>query len=83
MRKAEEHETKALIRRFNRFSVTKDASRLFVKIMTDLASRQIGLPDALIAAIGKANGLEVFTLNVDDFKRVKGLKLYKPKRRFH
>ncbi|MCY7351080.1 MAG: PIN domain-containing protein [Cytophagaceae bacterium] len=81
MRKSEERETKELIRRFNRFSFTKDASRLFIEIMSDLASRQIGLPDALIAAIAKANGLDVFTLNIDDFKRVDGLKLYKPKRK--
>ncbi|CCH52751.1 hypothetical protein BN8_01773 [Fibrisoma limi BUZ 3] len=81
MRKSEERDTKELIRRFNRFAFTKDASRLFIEIMANLYSRQIGVPDALIAAIARANSLEVFTPNIDDFKRVDGLKLYKPSRK--
>ena len=82
MRKNEESKTKELMRQFAKYHFTKDASRIFLEIMSDLYGRQIGLPDALIASIAKTNSLEVFTLNVDDFKRVEGLRLYKPKRTF-
>lgn len=78
MRKGEEKFTKNLIRQFNRYSFTKDASKIFVQIMSDLSSRQIGISDALIAAIAKANNLTVFTLNTSDFKLVEGIKIYKP-----
>lgn len=80
MRKREEQQTQELIRRFKRYHFTKDASKIFVEIMSDLSSRQIGLPDALIAAIAKANSLPVFTLNLSDFKQVEKLNLYKPSR---
>ena len=78
MRKSEEQPTQELIKRFKRYHFTKDASKIFVEIMSDLSSRQIGLPDALISAIAKANSLTVFTLNLSDFKRVEKLNLYKP-----
>lgn len=78
MRKGEEKQTKTLIRQFNRYNITKDASKIFVQIISDLASRQIGIPDALIAAIAKANSLEVLTLNLSDFALVEGLKIYRP-----
>lgn len=61
MWKGEEKQTKKLIQQFNRYNITKDASKIFVQIMSDLASRQIGVPDALIAAIAKANSLELLT----------------------
>jgi tRNA(fMet)-specific endonuclease VapC len=82
MRKREEQQTRELISRFKRFHLTKDVSKIFVEIMSDLSSRQIGLPDALIAAIAKANSLTVFTLNLSDFKQVEKLTLYKPSRKF-
>lgn len=82
MRKKEEAQTRELIRRFKRFHFTKDASKIFVEIMSDLSSRQIGLPDALISSIAKVNSLKLFTLNISDFKQVDGLDLYKPNRRF-
>lgn len=78
MRKGEEKLTKTLIRQFNRYNITKDASKIFVQIMSDLSSRQIGIPDALIAAIAKANSLEILTLNLSDFTLVEGLKIYRP-----
>lgn len=78
MRKNEGNLTKTLIRLFNRYNITKDASKIFVQIMSDLSSRQIGIPDALIAAIAKANSLEVLTLNLSDFTLVEGLKIYRP-----
>ena len=78
MRKGEEKQTKTLIRQFNRYNITKDASKIFIQIMSDLSSRQIGIPDALIAAIAKANSLEVLTLNLSDFTLVEGLKIYRP-----
>jgi tRNA(fMet)-specific endonuclease VapC len=51
MKSSEEKFTKNLIRQFNRYSFTKDASKIFVQIMADLSSRKVGVPDALIAAI--------------------------------
>lgn len=43
MKKGEEKFTKNLIRQFNRYSFTKDASKIFIQIMSDLSSRQIKL----------------------------------------
>lgn len=79
MRKGEEKQTKEFIRKFNRYYLTKDASKIFIEIMSDLSSRKIGLPDAMIAAVAKANSLTVFTLNLKDFRQVEGIKLHKPK----
>jgi hypothetical protein len=81
MRKKEEEQTRELIRKFRRFHLTRDASKIFIEIMSDLSSRQIGIPDALIASVAKANSLKVFTLNITDFKQVDSLILYKPSRR--
>jgi tRNA(fMet)-specific endonuclease VapC len=78
MKSSEEKFTKNLIRQFNRYSFTKDASKIFVQIMADLSSRKVGVPDALIAAIAKANSLPILTLNISDFKLIEGIKLYKP-----
>jgi tRNA(fMet)-specific endonuclease VapC len=78
MKSSEEKFTKNLIHQFNRYSFTKDASKIFVQIMADLSSRKVGVPDALIAAIAKANSLPILTLNISDFKLIEGIKLYKP-----
>lgn len=38
MKKREEQQTQEMIRRFQRFHFTKDASKIFVEIMSDLPS---------------------------------------------
>lgn len=81
MRKSEERETKELINKFERYHFTKDASKLFIEIMSNFASLQIGVPDALIGAIAKANSLPIFTLNLSDFRQINGLQIYKPSRK--
>ena len=79
MKKSEERKTKELMSLFKRFRLTKDVSKHFVEIMSDNFGYRLAIPDALIASVGLANDLSVFTLNIADFKKVRGLKLYKPK----
>jgi len=53
-------------------------SSCFIQIMTIYSlSHKITLPDALIAATALNNNIELFTLNIKDFKFISGLKLYK------
>jgi len=39
-------------------------------------SHRLSIPDALIASTAIVNDLELFTLNLKDFRFIKGLKLY-------
>ena len=39
-------------------------------------SNNLTLPDALIAATAMVNNIELFSLNIKDFRYIKGLKLY-------
>jgi predicted nucleic acid-binding protein len=41
-------------------------------------SHKLSLPDALIAATALEQGLELYTLNLSDFKYIPVLKLYRP-----
>jgi predicted nucleic acid-binding protein len=79
MRKGEERKTRELINQFHRFPITKESSKQFIEIMADKSRKKITIPDALIAAVAKVNGLKLFTLNEKDFKHIGGLELYKPK----
>lgn len=78
MRKGQEEVTRNLIKKFKRFRMTEDVSKLFVEIMADNSHPKIKLPDALIAAVSIANSLSLFTINIKDFKEINNIKLYKP-----
>jgi len=40
-------------------------------------SHKLALPDGFIAASALANGIELYTMNLKDFRFIEGLKLYK------
>jgi tRNA(fMet)-specific endonuclease VapC len=40
-------------------------------------SHKLAMPDGLIAASALAHHLELYTLNIKDYKFIEGLKLYK------
>jgi hypothetical protein len=70
---------KRLLTRFNHYRIDNQASKKFEELITTYTlSHGIGIPDALIAATAIANGLELYTLNIQDFDFIKGLKLYQP-----
>lgn len=82
MRKGEERKTKELIRLFHRYHFSKEVSKHFIEIMSDQYGRKVKIPDAIIAAFARANGLKLFTLNIKDFKSIKDIELHKPKLSF-
>ncbi len=79
MRKGEERRTKELINLSQRFQFSKEVSKHFLEIMSNHYGKKVNVPDALVAAFAKANSLKLFTLNLKDFKQIKGLELYKSK----
>lgn len=58
--------------------VNEKISDIFEDLMLKYSlSYKLAIPDAIIAATAIYYGLELYTLNVKDFKFIKGLKLYK------
>ena len=54
-------------------------STLFIQLMeTYSLSHKLSLPDALIAATALSHNLELYTLNVKDFRFISGLQLHCP-----
>ena len=58
-------------------------NHIFDKAVTDKVielrkATSIKLPDAIIAATALVNGLVLWTHNTEDFKQVKGLKIFDP-----
>lgn len=78
--KEELRQTRLALRKHHLYHTDTETSKKFVSLVGQYAlSHRIAIPDALIAATALANGLELYTLNRDDFKFIEGLKLYKPK----
>lgn len=51
----------------------------FIELMVQYSlSHKLAIPDALIAATALVNDLELFTLNIKDFRFIENLKLYQP-----
>ena len=49
----------------------------FIQLMANYSlSHKLTIPDALIAATALANDLELYTLNIKDFRFIENLKLY-------
>lgn len=56
--------------------INSEISKLSVQLVEKYSlSHKLSLPDALIAATAILNELQLFTLNLKDFKFIKGLKL--------
>jgi tRNA(fMet)-specific endonuclease VapC len=52
-------------------------SEQFIQLMANYSlSHKLTIPDALIAATALANDLELYTLNIKDFRFIENLKLY-------
>jgi tRNA(fMet)-specific endonuclease VapC len=66
------------VQHLHNFDIDSNISSTFLKLMNNYSlSHKLSLPDAFIAATALYHNLELFTLNVKDFKFIKGLKLYK------
>jgi tRNA(fMet)-specific endonuclease VapC len=57
--------------------LTQVISAQFIQLMTDYSlSHKLTIPDALIAATAITQDLELYTLNIKDFRFIKDLKIY-------
>jgi tRNA(fMet)-specific endonuclease VapC len=53
---------------------------MLYQLMTDYSlSHKLSLPDGLIAATSLIENINLYTLNLKDFKYIKGIKLYDAK----
>ena len=59
--------------------IDDETSNIFLGLLEDYSlSHRLNIPDAMIAATALRHGLELYTLNVKDFRFIEGLTLYKP-----
>jgi len=59
--------------------IDEETSALTLSLLETYAlSHRLNLPDALIAATSLRHNLNLYTLNVKDFRFIAGLSLYKP-----
>lgn len=59
--------------------LTSQITQAFLSLMEDYAlSHKIALPDALIAATALEHGIELYTLNIRDFRYIRELSLHTP-----
>ncbi|MEQ9405019.1 MAG: type II toxin-antitoxin system VapC family toxin [Cyclobacteriaceae bacterium] len=57
------------------FNISDSVGEVFTQLMTEYSlSHNLGLPDGLIAATAIAEDIPLYTLNMKDFKFIKGLK---------
>jgi tRNA(fMet)-specific endonuclease VapC len=60
-------------------SIDRLISEQFIQLMANYSlSHKLTIPDALIAATALANDLELYTLNIKDFRFIENLRLYGP-----
>jgi tRNA(fMet)-specific endonuclease VapC len=61
------------------FPIDVMISTQFITLMENYSlSHQLSIPDALIAATALVNQIDLYTLNVKDFRFIKGLNLHQP-----
>ena len=59
--------------------IDKKACDIFLELLSKYAlSHKLAIPDGFIAATALANEVELFTLNIKDYRFIDGLKLYNP-----
>jgi len=68
---------KKSIKDFHILSILPEISRIAVDFVENYClSQKLNLPDALIAATAIYHNMELFTLNIKDFKFIPDIKLY-------
>jgi predicted nucleic acid-binding protein len=61
------------------FALDVPTSNSFIHLMESYAlSHKLSIPDALIAATALVHGVQLYTLNLKDFRYIPNLKLYQP-----
>lgn len=79
LNKAELAKIKQHLALFTPFPLDISISNQFIELMETYAlSHKLSLPDALIAATVLIHDVELYTLNVRDFRFISGLRLYQP-----
>ncbi|TAG97303.1 MAG: type II toxin-antitoxin system VapC family toxin [Oscillatoriales cyanobacterium] len=59
--------------------IDRQVSSQFIQLMAQYSlSHKLTIPDALIAATALVNDLELYTLNIKDFRFIENLRLYHP-----
>jgi len=71
---------KKSIQDFYTFNIQSEISKMAVDLLESYClSQKMNLPDALIAATAIYYNIELFTLNIKDFKYISEIKLYQYK----
>ncbi|MBN2746924.1 MAG: PIN domain-containing protein [Bacteroidales bacterium] len=66
------------IANLNLLNINQKTCEIFLELMTKFSlSHKLALPDGFIAATAIASDIELFTLNIKDYKFINELKLYK------
>jgi len=77
LNKTELRQIKNQLAALHHFPLTETISYTFLDLMESYAlSHKISVPDALIAATALANNVELYTLNLKDFRFISNLNLY-------
>lgn len=77
--KAELRYIKRCLSGINVLPVDMLVSELFIQLMESYAlSHRLSIPDALIGATAITQGIELYTLNIKDFRYMPDIKLYQP-----
>jgi tRNA(fMet)-specific endonuclease VapC len=67
------------LNRLHNLPIDPSISSQFIQLMERYSlSHKLAIPDALIAATALVHGLELYTLNIKDFRFIENLKLYHP-----
>jgi tRNA(fMet)-specific endonuclease VapC len=79
LNKAELNKIKKHLLSLHHISIDVAISNRFLSLMERYSlSHKLSLPDALIAATALEQGMELYTLNLSDFRYIPELKLYRP-----
>ena len=79
MNKKELNQIKRDLKNLTVLDIERKTCNVFLDIMGKyVLSYKLALPDGFIAATALANDVELYTLNVRDYRFIEGLKLYKP-----
>ncbi len=79
MNKSEFTKIKKHLSLLNIYSINIDISHQFIRLMdTYSLSHKLTIPDALIASTALVYQVELYTLNLKDFRFISGLNLYNP-----
>jgi tRNA(fMet)-specific endonuclease VapC len=79
LNKQELHKIKAHLALLHNYPITLPISNRFLLLMEAyVLSHKLSLPDALIAATALNHDVELYTLNLKDFRYIPDLKLFSP-----